>query len=289
MLTIPLKIKMIKKFLVLLTISLCSVAHAEYTAKNKIIKVVIPQSVNSGLGFIYNEIEAYARTQQITMIPVFKPGADGRIGIDYASKQQRDTLLFSTISDYAHADVKFVNVSLISKTPMVLVASKNSKIMTTNDIIKQQKEQAEKLTWGYASSVQLGLINTVAVVNNIEPTKMYKVPFSVTAGFQTSIVNGDIDLAFILPPHAESLSAAGRLTIVEIDEHTKNGLAAKENSTALFLPSNSSADLNKFWNKFTNGLLNDPAFKKAMSDRRIESHTNADRVKLTNAINGWKL
>ena len=61
-----------KKFISSLLLLVCSLAQAEYTAENKIIKVVIPQPPASGLGSLYRHVEAYANKQNIKMIPVFK-------------------------------------------------------------------------------------------------------------------------------------------------------------------------------------------------------------------------
>lgn len=276
-----------KKFLTFLVVLVCSFAHAEYTAENKIIKVVIPQPPASGLGSLYRHMEAYANKQNIKMVPVFKPGAEAKIGIGYASKEKNDgnTLLFSTVSDYVNVNLDFDAVAPIIKINMVLVASKKSKIKTVNDIVQQEQANPGKLTWAYMSTAQSVYIDNFLKVSNIDANKVYKVPFGNNSG--VGVVNGDADLTVL--SQSAVISLKDHLTVVDIDEATKQKLSVKDNVTGLFLPKNSTNDSIKFWNKFVNGLLNDDEFKltmKTLNARPFKDPTSSD---LENVVNNWKL
>ena len=277
-----------KKFIPLLLITLfSSFAQAEYTAENKLIKVVIPQPVTSGLASIYRHMEIYANKRNIKMTPVFKPGAGGKIGIDYASTQNNGTtLLLTTVSDYVNVNnLNFDTVAPITKIDMILVASKKSKIKTINDIVKQEQETPGKLTWAYISSAQSAYIDNFAKTSNINVNTIYKVPF----GGKTlpSLVNGDADLAMVSP---SAIGALGdRLTVVEIDKETNQKLAEKENASGLFLPKNSHKDSIKFWNGFINDFLNDEDVKASMKTSNVRTFTNTTSAELDNIINNWKL
>ena len=74
--------------------------QAEYSTENKIIKVVIPQASASGLASIYNHVEAYAKKQNINLVPVYKPGANGNIGTEFVARSPADgyTLIVNTLS-----------------------------------------------------------------------------------------------------------------------------------------------------------------------------------------------
>lgn len=264
-----------------------SVVHAEYTPGNKIIKVIIPQPPASGLGNIYRHMEVYANKQNIKMIPVFKPGAGGKIGIDYASKKNNDgnTLLFSTVSDYVNVNLDFDAVAPITRINMVLVASKKSKIKTVDDIVKQEQANPGKLTWAYMSTAQAVYIDNFLKVSNIDPNKIYKVPVGTNSGAQ-SIVNGDVDLTMMLPFVVASFK--DHLTVIDIDEAKKQKLFKKDNATGLFLPKNSNKDSIKFWNKFVNDMINDEEFKLALKTSNSEIFTNTTFKELENVINNWK-
>lgn len=277
-----------KKFISLLLITLfSSVAQAEYTTENKIIKVVIPQPPASGLGLLYRHIEAYANKQNIKMIPVFKPGAEAKIGIGYASKEKNDgsTLLFSTVSDYVNVNLDFDTVAPITKINMVLVASKKSKIKTVDDIVKQEQENPGKLTWAYMSSAQAVYIDNFLKVSDIDINKVYKVPFKTNSGAQ-GIINGDVDLTAL--PLSALISLKDHLTVVDIDPATKQKLSAKDNATGLFLPKNSNNDSVKFWNKFVNDMINNEEFKLALKASSLEIFTNTTPSELENVVINWK-
>ena len=278
-----------KKFLLALAlaVSLSSACQAEYSAENKIIKVVIPQPPASGLGALYHHIEAYASKQNIKMIPVFKPGAQSKIGIDYASKEKNDgnTLLFSTVSDYVVVNVDFDAVAPVTKINMILVASKKSKIKTVNDIVQQEQTNPGKLTWAYMSSAQVVYIDNLLKVSGIDANKVYKVPFGNNSGL--GIANGEADLT-VLSPFAV-ISLKDHLTVVDIDPGTRQKLSEKDNATGLFLPKNSNKDSAKFWNKFVNDLLNDEDFKLALKTTNTKTFTNATSKELEDVVNNWKL
>jgi len=278
-----------KKLLPLLVLMSALTAHAEYTAENKIIKVVIPQPPASGLGALYRHIEVYANKQNIKMTPVFKPGAQGKIGISYASKEKNDgdTLLLSTVSDYASVNnLNFDPVAPITKFNLTLVASKKSKIKNVNDIITQEQANPGKLTWAYRSTAQVAYIDNFVKVSNMDVNKIYKVPFG-TNGETESLVNGDVDLTAVSSGIATALK--DRLTIVDIDEATKKKLSIKDNASGIFLPKDSNKDSTKFWNKFINDMINDDEFKQAMKPLDANTFTNTTSSELENIINNWRL
>ena len=268
-------------------LGISSACYANYSAENKIIKVVIPQPPASGLGSIYRHIETYANKQNIKMIPVFKPGAESKIGIAYASKEKNDgnTLLFSTVSDYASVNADFDAVAPVTKINMILVASKKSKIKTVNDIVQQEQANPGKLTWAYTSTAQNTYIDNFLKVSGIDINKVYKVPFGNSSGL--GIANGEADLT-VLSPFAV-ISLKDHLTVVDIDPATKQKLSAKDNATGLFLPKHSSKDSAKFWNKFVNDMLNDNEFKVALNASNFSIFTNATPGELENVIANWKL
>jgi tripartite-type tricarboxylate transporter receptor subunit TctC len=276
-----------KKIIALLSLVVCFSSQAEYTAENKIIKVVIPQPPNSGLGMLYRHIEMYANKQNIKMIPVYKPGAEGKIGIEHASREKNDgnTLLLSTVSDYVSVNnLDFDAVAPITKINMVVVASKKSKIKNVNDIAQQERENPGKLTWGFMSTAQATYLDNFAKASNIDVNKIYKVPFGnrMTQG----LISGDADLTMMTLAAINPVK--DHLTVVEIDEETTQKMSRKVNATGLFLPKNSSTDSAKFWNKFINDLLSDEEFKLSMKTSMARTFTNATSNELITAINNWK-
>jgi tripartite-type tricarboxylate transporter receptor subunit TctC len=64
-------------------------------------------------------------------------------------KNDGNTLLFSTVSDYVGVNADFDAVAPVTKINMILVASKKSKIKTVTDIVQQEQQNPGKLTWAY--------------------------------------------------------------------------------------------------------------------------------------------
>lgn len=80
-----------KKFVLGIIALACISAQAEYTPEGKTIKVVLPQGPSSGMAMFYRHIENYAAKNKINMVPVFKPGAESKIGLQYFVAAQDKT------------------------------------------------------------------------------------------------------------------------------------------------------------------------------------------------------
>jgi tripartite-type tricarboxylate transporter receptor subunit TctC len=266
----------------LLTISL--MAHAEYSAENKIINVIIPQPADSGLGNIFRSMQQYAEKEKITLIPVYKPGASGKIGIDYATSAANDgnILLLSTTTDIVQNNAvnNFDPVTNISEVKLILVASKKSNITHINDILK---EPVDKFNWIYSSPAQLHLINAIADHAKLNKSKMHLVPYSTGIGgmsYQISLLNGDADIGYVLYPVAKQFIENNKLTLIELDPLLQKNLDSKKNAVSLFLPKGSNDNTNKFWQEFISNFQKDEPSKKFFET----SNTNLLPVGKTNLV-----
>jgi tripartite-type tricarboxylate transporter receptor subunit TctC len=250
-----------KKILLPVTIAIaCLAAQASTTAP---IKVIIPQASASGLAHIFMSLESYASKNNITLIPVYKPGADGKIGLDYAASSKGDVILLSTISDLADNNKlsEFKNVSAISNTKLVMVSSMASNVKNSRDLVEMEKSTPGKLKWAYSTSTQLTLINAVADQNRLDKSKMMLVPYgTIPPGPVQGVAGGHVDITFALPTMADALVKSNKLRVVELEDGTKNKLASKVNAVGFYLPKNSSQD-SAYWTKFVNDFLNDSQTK----------------------------
>lgn len=273
--------------LVFLSFSL--VAHADYSATNKTINVVIPQGNTSGLSYTFLLMQKYAEKQKISMIPVYRPGAQGKIGIDYAEKSPNDgnTLLLATASDIVQnkAADRFNPVTNITEVQLVLLASKKSNIKSTSDIIKAPPE---KFNWAYSSTSQLVLIDNIIDHYNLEKSKMQLIAYTPTKGIpvQLSLLAGDVDIGYTIYPAAKQFIDSGALTLVELEPSLKKKLDSKVNSAALFLPKNTGDDAEKFWEKFVADFLEDESTKKTLKSMETRALPTG-KSSLINVLNSW--
>ena len=279
-----------KKLLLPLVFLSCSLfAHADYTAADKTINVVIPQSNPSGLANMFLMMQNYAEKKKISLVPIYKPGASGKIGLDYAEKTSNDgnTLLLATTSDILqnNASSKFDPVTNISEVRLVLVASKKSNIKHINDIVKAP---ADKFNWVYISTPQLALINSIADHYNMEKSKMQLVAYSPARGVppQVSLISGDADIGYVMYSAAKQFIETDQLTVVELDLSLKKKLDAKVNAVSLFLPKNTNADANKFWEGFVGDFLKDEDTKKKFE--AMDNHAlPVGKVHLKKVLDSW--
>jgi tripartite-type tricarboxylate transporter receptor subunit TctC len=254
-----------KTLLTSLIILTCSLAHADYSATGKTINVIIPNTNSSGLAGVFLDLQNFASKQKITLVPTYKPGARGKIGIDYAAKvsDNQNTLFLATTSDVTenNAVTKFDPVSNICEVKMVLVASKKSNVKHINDIVSKP---ANKFNWVYSSTPQLNLIKSTIKYTNLDESKMQLIAYTPGIGvpYQTSLIAGDADIGFVNVPVANRLIENNQLTLVELDSLLKKKLDMKVNAVSLFLPKNTSADANKFWQKFISEFLEDDEVKE---------------------------
>jgi len=264
-------------------------SYAEYTAQNKNINVVIPQSAASGLTQVFLVMQEYAEKQKISLVPVFKPGAAGKIGLDYAEKNSNnaDTIVLTTVSDIVHnrAQDKFVPVSNISEVKLVLVASKKSNIKHIDDVAKHP---ADKFNWVYSSNPQLTLIDGILDHYKLEKSKMNLLHFTPGKGGSTvaSLISGDVDIGYVLPGISQQFIDNGQLTKVEVGTALQRKLESKPNAVSVFATKNSTAASNKFWQEFTTAFLNDESAKKKLDNIGVKPMPSGPN-NLVQVLNSW--
>lgn len=279
-----------KKLLLSLSLALISAAsHAEYTAQNKNINVVIPQSATSGLAQILLVMQEYAEKQKISLVPVFKPGAAGKIGLDHAEKNSNnaDTIVLTTVSDIVHnrAQGRFVPVSNISEVRLLLVASKKSNIKHLDDVAKHP---ADRFNWVYSSNAALSLIDGILDHYKLEKSKMNLVQFTPAKGVSplVSLISGDVDIGYVMPLTAQQFIDNGQLTKVELGTDLQHKLESKPNAVSVFTTKNSTAASNKFWQDFAAAFLNDEQVKKKLDNIGVKSLPSGPN-NLAQVLNSW--
>lgn len=280
-----------KKFVLGIIALACISAQAEYSPEGKTIKVVLPQGPASGMAMIYRYIENYAAKNKINMVPVFKPGAESKIGLQYYVATQDktgDTLLLSATSDVVEQNFPThleAVTSVIGISP-VLVASKKSGIKSTKDIAAIEKNSPGKLNWAVSNSVQTSILYTVAESLGADKKKLAKVSYPAGGGHsQSNIMSGDIDLAWFPKTTAEKLSSTGHVHMVELDAATISALERKQNVSAIFLPRGASNDAIKYWEEFIVKFHEDMESAENMRANGVPAILGRDQ--LVKYINNW--
>lgn len=277
-----------KKLMLATALALCAAPAFSSDVQQKTMKVIIPQASSSGLGHIFRLLDAYAAKNNITLIPEFKPGASGKIGLDHAASTKGDFLLLSTISDLVEQgrSDSFKNVSAVSAVKLMLVSSVNSNVKSIEDIVSIERKNPGKLKWAYSTSAQLTLIDTIVEHNKLDQSAITIVKYGATGpSTLVSTISGDVDLTITLPHVADPLIKDNRIAEVKLDQSTANKLATKINVVGMFLPKNTSQDVTT-WVKFVNDFLNDQDTKTRFAANNFETAPTGT-LYLNNAIRNW--
>lgn len=249
-------------------------------------KVVITQSSSSGLSNAYAHLEKFADKKNILMTPIYKPGANGLIGINYASRQN-DVLVLSTITDYLNAPSgkNFKPVGVINEVELVLIASKKSNIKNIDDLVTVEKNYPGKLNWAQTSTAQEVIINQLASIRGLDTEKIHRINYK---DFKiTDIISGDIDLMFLMHSVAKSLSDTGTVTIVDIDQPTLTKMSLKQNAVILFASESAEQKTIEFWHNFLNEFLKDNDVRESYKKRNSKLFDNSSPELLEKMLINW--
>lgn len=245
---------MLKTLLIFLITLFFSNAMADVTSKP--VKVVIPYGPGGGVDSTFRILQRYAAKNNIILVPEFRPGGKAVIGINYAAKAHHDgnTLLLTIISDVVNnnSEHKFSNVSSIATSPLVLVASTQSKIQNLKDVVKLETDYPGKLNWGSGSTVLERAIISFAGKHHLDYKKFTVIPFKGGGSMLQNILNGTIDIGYLPGNIAMPYVVNNSMTLVD-----NNYPKEFKDGYGLFLPTGSSDEMIKFWVKFVDAFHND--------------------------------
>lgn len=136
-----------------------------------------------------------------------KPGAGGNLGTELAAKAPNDgyTILWGTVANAISATLypklsynftrDFAPITLVAKTPLVLVANKSLPASNVPQLITHAKGRSEKLTFG---SGGVGTSNHLAgeMFSSQTGSNMVHVPYKGTPAAYADLMAGRLDVMF---------------------------------------------------------------------------------------------
>lgn len=267
------------KKLLLPVVLACSAlyANAEYSSTEKTIKVVLTQGPAGGLAHMYRHIENFASKNNIKMTPVFKPGGNGSVGLNYGAgaDSSGDTIIFGITSDVLNFGYtnKLEAVSAVNLVNFDLIASKKSKLTTFDEVIEKEKTSPGSSNWGVVNSAHMDVIKTISSVAGIDKNKITTISYSGrnTAAIVTNIIGGDIDLVLFPPSLADVMVQNQKVTKISVPEDVLKSLDARSGKTAIFLPKNANTHAVKYWEEF---------FKKFVTSAEVIEVMKNEKIKL---------
>jgi len=267
---------MIKKILLTFILLVASTSYSFDLTKEPI-QVIIPFSPGGGVDATYKSIMNYATKQNIKLVPIYRPGAEGLIGMNELSKSKNDgyTIGLVTTGNIAIYRIKnkIDNIKPamgVRNAPVAVVVNSNSSIKTLADYENAIKNDS-KFSFGFAAPAQRMYFTQLTELMKVknEPTM---IPYKGGSNVIIDLLGGHITSA-ILPYNIISSHAdAGTLRIVAINSssvpaNSPNAkLLQKQYSHwedfdwyCLVMPPDINPEITKVWVAFINQYLSDPA------------------------------
>lgn len=263
-----------KQFLLSIFLSLVTLSAYAFDAKSKPIQVVIPFAPGGGVDQTFRHIQKYAEGKGIIMVPVYKAGADGLIGMNELASMPKDgyhisvgTAATVAVQRIKSSDQQLELVTAIKNSIMALVVSNNSGIVNITDLESKIKNK-QKLNIGFGAPGQKMILDQlVDIVDKTYTPTM--VPYKGGAPVVADLVGGHIDVAFVPFSIVKSHIDAGSIKLVAVSSRAKPegfentvSLVTRykgwENSDAFafLMPANSNKEALNFWSSFMKDYMN---------------------------------
>lgn len=275
--------KILKYFVSLLILTITN-AYA-FNPTSKPITVVIPFAPGGGVDQTFRHFEKYASKKGLIFIPVYKPGAEGLIGMNEIASMPKDGyyISFGTAGTIATQRIKNPTAELdpitaVRNSISVFITHKNSGINSIQDLYKGT------VTVGYGAPGQKMLLEQFVELSKKKPDFVL-VPYKGGAPVVQDIAGGHIQLG--APPLliSKAMIDSGKIKIIAVgssqrlqeypDVPTINSFIPgwqDVDAFAFILPKNTDPTAEKFWEQF---------LKEYMSDRSVQ----AEFIKEFNELN----
>jgi tripartite-type tricarboxylate transporter receptor subunit TctC len=210
-----------KKIIFILTLFYASVGVA-FDMASKPITVIIPFAPGGGVDATVKNLTKYANKYNINLVPVYKPGADGLIGLNELSKLPKDgyNVSISTTGSLGIYQTKnntenLVPIIGIRNTILAVVVNNNSNIKTIEDYEYAIKNNP-KFSFGFGAPIQKILFKqlTELVNTNIDPIL---IPYKGGSQVIIDLLGGHITSAILPLNLIEKQVDSNELRILALD------------------------------------------------------------------------
>lgn len=292
---------MLKKLILLFLVAISFQAKASNMEN---IKVVVPYPAGSGPDNVFRILQAYGIKRNINFIPEFKPGAQGLIGAEYATKQPADgkTLMLTVASDLTNkAPVKrvdytdFIPVAAVCSTHMYLVANKKFPANNLTQLIGMLKTDSQSVSIVSSTIKQELVLKETFSSLGIPGEDLRLVPFNATQGV-TAVVGGHVDVGLWPATLIKTAIDSGNVKVIasllenkEIDagknlEYMYPAERGGKDGFGIFLPKGASPQMVKFWQNFIDDFKQDATVKTSLKINYFQMFKGLGSEEINNII-----
>lgn len=265
------------------------------------IQVIIPFSPGGGVDATFKSLANYATKHNIKLVPIYKPGAEGLIGMNELSKSKNDGYTVGIVTTGNIAIYRNKNktdnikpVMGIRNAPVAVIVNANSTINTLSDYENAMKNDS-KFSFGFAAPAQRMYFSQLTELMKVK-NELNMIPYKGGANVITDLLGGHITSAILPYNIIASHADAGSIRVIAINSSTVPAnspnakLLQKQYSNwedfdwyCLVLPPDTNTEIIKVWNTFINQYLNDPATLDEFKRDNIEL-VSRDPLKAENTV-----
>lgn len=254
--------------------------HAQFNPQKETVKAIIPFPPGGGVDMAFKRFQKYADSQGITIVPIYRAGAEGLIGMTEGSEAKPDglTLIFGTVTAAAthkikNPDYNFEYITVLHSAIMAIATHPNNPIDNIDDLEKELNNPQTKKTFAYGSLSQKNIWEQYFQFAKIKTTPTL-VPYKGTAPAVQDALGGHIDYVVVPYITLKSNIESGKLKLVAITSQNSwrelkvTNLSKKysgwENEAGFLvsLPQHTNSNAISFWKNFVHTYLNDKNIQK---------------------------
>jgi len=269
-------VKKILTMVVLLCASYTPTLYAQWRP-TETVKAVIPFAPGGGADIAFKHFQKWAEERNVKIVPIYKGGAEGLIGMDYFAKSPPDgmTISFGTIATSAvylknNPNYNFNYVSMIRGSVMSVVTHQNSNINNINDLEKQLQNNESKKSFAYGSPAQKLLLEQIFKNNKLKSEPLM-VAYKGAGPMVQDLIGGHVDVSIVpmsvVKPHIDSeklkvIAISSRNPWSEINKYAvlNKRYSSWQNFDGFLvsLPASVNQDTLSFWINLIQSYLSDP-------------------------------
>ena len=233
------------------------------------------------------------------IIPDYKPGAGGAIGMEYVANQPGDgytkilgnfgpSLVNPLINKVNfNIDKDFIPISLTTVAPSVLVVPENSPYKTLAELIAGAKSKSGGLNFATSGSGSISDIATELLMRE-SGIKMVKVPYKGTAPAINDLIGSQVDLMISDVAPVTQFIKAGKLRALAVTSPTRSKFLPNvptfiEQSYpgvvaltwwGIYLPAKTPIAIQEKYSRDIIAVMKDPEIKESFAGLSVEATAN---------------
>jgi len=264
-----------KKLLILIALFFTATCYS-FDIKQSPVTVVIPFPPGGGVDAVFRSMQKYALTRNIELLPKYKPGADGVIGINDVNESPKNGY---TVGLTTAGSLGYYKAQNMKPTPNVLtgvvggnfvfVTHPNSNINTMKDLEKVVLS-GKQLNIGVAhAGMRSAFEQYYEIIKS--PYKPYFIMYKGASQIVGDLLNETVDVVFIPITVAKPLADAGKLKLLATSKIQVKSVPVMTSVYkqwrdidlfVFFVSADMDANAVKFWNSFLQDYLNNKDVKE---------------------------